>query len=761
LKLLALQLTHTKIQIIDTSNEKKWIIEIKNSDDNCILFGGVIWSDHGGNSQDLIIVTLKGLELYKISSLRSQCKLSRTVPLEKGVSGFGKFWYEPNNRMILLASNQLPTPIKTKRFSISSNTNSNLNKLKHLQATNPSQYPLGNEMLLMNGYFFCSEKADNFPKLELPPPEKIPSFELGPGITGDDILLATLYGRLCCLVYYKNPSINQGFISVILLTRTSIVRSRSLALGSISTAEVAIKISVADNLIVCHLPQFNYSLIFDVKNSTSLLNNRDSSSNRDSNNNNSIIINNNNNSSSSSSSKNKDVDSSTPDRMEPISTCSRMYIIDKDNGKQASINSKDNIRDSFCNNNMRDSFCDSSPTNNHLIDDDWDDSVGVSAHPHSPILPLEINRTINNNVVNEKDKVILNNKLETDSLFDYKLIIQGQWEFLPPHWLWDKKLNKIWKINYELKRTSNLINDINAVILFLSRRGRIFPLLKSVTYNRYLHGDSSDGGVLVIGIEAKQLIFERIMSVLENGNGYSQLESIFKQIVQPYVNEHNRMLTIIESRNQINESPNDNYTSNDAGTIDSKKNDNTLRNRFREIMGYEAVSVPTPIIVTDGNMDNSSDNNKSNSKDRVYFPNNTNSDMLISSTSTPSLVGNILLQKYDLESLEPAHTLHLFLPDISNVGGRICIRRFSSISELNNNNLNDNDNIKNEVKLKKMNSSPVPLSTRRDIHGNLVITQTETLSHIWLPFILSSISSGSSLDYASWALTSYIAAYRR
>lgn len=36
-------------------------------DDSCsILPGGVLWSDHGGNSQDLVIVTERGVDMYKV-----------------------------------------------------------------------------------------------------------------------------------------------------------------------------------------------------------------------------------------------------------------------------------------------------------------------------------------------------------------------------------------------------------------------------------------------------------------------------------------------------------------------------------------------------------------------------------------------------------------------------------------------------------------------------------------------------------------------
>ena len=99
-RILAIQPSLVHIIVLVLKSRRQWSITIKASNDidkaNRILTDGVIWSEHGGNSQDLIIVTIKGLELYKISSSRGQCKLSRTIPMH-----CYSFWYEPNDRDIL------------------------------------------------------------------------------------------------------------------------------------------------------------------------------------------------------------------------------------------------------------------------------------------------------------------------------------------------------------------------------------------------------------------------------------------------------------------------------------------------------------------------------------------------------------------------------------------------------------------------------------------------------------------------------------
>lgn len=174
---ISLQISPTKLVVIGITSKKRWNIDIKYPEDNFILGDGLIWSEHGGNSQDLIIVTFRGLELYKISASRGQCKLSRIMAHNEGVA---YFWYEPNHRMILLAS---PTKLygnNTTSAIISASAAAGVSFAgnKKNKSLKISLSDSNNELLKMNGYFFRSEISD-IPKLELPPPEKVPSFDLG------------------------------------------------------------------------------------------------------------------------------------------------------------------------------------------------------------------------------------------------------------------------------------------------------------------------------------------------------------------------------------------------------------------------------------------------------------------------------------------------------------------------------------------------------------------------------------------------------
>eukprot|EP01038_Epipyxis_sp_PR26KG_P005597 gene5597-7725_t len=228
-QLLAIQQSLTSVVIIDISTRKKWTVEIKYSNENVILSQGILWSEHGGKSQDLIIITTRGLELYKVSSVRNQCKLSRVIS-QPSIN----FWYEPNYRMILLCSFQ-------KNAAMKGNIKTG-------------------EVLLMDGYFFKMGKS-SIPLLELPPPDKSPRFELGPGVQCDDITLLGLYEKLCCLVHYPGER-GISNITIYYVTKTSVERAQRL---SINLPFNRLYLSVDDNLLICHSIKSKLSYIFDIR----------------------------------------------------------------------------------------------------------------------------------------------------------------------------------------------------------------------------------------------------------------------------------------------------------------------------------------------------------------------------------------------------------------------------------------------------------------------------------------------------------------
>ena len=96
-ELIALQLSKKDVIVISIKNTERWNLAIKQPDTNSIVSPGIVWSDHGGKSQDLVILTERGLELYKVSIVRGQCKLSRAMAQRAT-----RYLYEPVHRALLL-----------------------------------------------------------------------------------------------------------------------------------------------------------------------------------------------------------------------------------------------------------------------------------------------------------------------------------------------------------------------------------------------------------------------------------------------------------------------------------------------------------------------------------------------------------------------------------------------------------------------------------------------------------------------------------
>jgi hypothetical protein len=216
-QLLAIQHSKTSIYVLDTIGGRKWRVDIKGFSGNEILPNGIIWSEHGGNSQDLVIVTSRGLELHKVSTARGQCKLSRSISIKTHF-----FWYEPNFRTILVA------------------------------------FTTHNYSLEITGFFLRYDMSD-MPRLELPPPDRMPAFTLGGGAGPQDVKLLTLYGKLYCAVRYSEPA--GDILSLYHITKAKAERAYNFPLHMNSD----IMLSVTDNLLCCHCLHYNVSLLLDLK----------------------------------------------------------------------------------------------------------------------------------------------------------------------------------------------------------------------------------------------------------------------------------------------------------------------------------------------------------------------------------------------------------------------------------------------------------------------------------------------------------------
>ena len=265
-ELLAIQFTETQLSVIELKTNMRWAIEIKSSYDNRILDGGLVWSQHGGGSEDLIIVAVRGAEMYKISSKRNQCKLSRV--LNQGHQYHAHFWYEPNHRVLLMAS-----PIKgldVVNSSVGGFLGFFSNHSKAAEQRKMLLQDLG--QIALGGYFLRTDKDNTLPKLELPPPDKTPAFEVGPRVRRADVELAAIYDEVYCVVHSRRgPDYYlEGNVKLFRLAKDSVTHTHTLMLQHSSPRTsyqphcTVFSFSVTDNLLLVHCKRDMCTAVFDI-----------------------------------------------------------------------------------------------------------------------------------------------------------------------------------------------------------------------------------------------------------------------------------------------------------------------------------------------------------------------------------------------------------------------------------------------------------------------------------------------------------------
>jgi hypothetical protein len=197
---LALQFTDTIIRIVPCSEKtafhKQWTLDLstgtpptmvsagdalaQNSSKlelgqthTSILPGGIIWSEHGGNSQDLVVVTNHSVLCYKVSLQRKSMSATHAFshPLASAV------WWDPRSRAILVGSHSTSTPtdliMRAFFLHFPPTPTSSVNKLRPF-------------------------------RLELPPPDRIDPFAVGQfrtvsPVSVEDIVVINMYGDPYCV----------------------------------------------------------------------------------------------------------------------------------------------------------------------------------------------------------------------------------------------------------------------------------------------------------------------------------------------------------------------------------------------------------------------------------------------------------------------------------------------------------------------------------------------------------------------------------
>lgn len=205
---LAIQTSDIEVQVIHRLTREAYWVLCKTKGGNRILADGVQWNTHSsaaGSSQDLFLVTKRGIEQYRVSPKRRSCRLHRTMSVH-----IHAHWYAPSHGVMLVNTGQRGNEIVP--FLLHG---SNVEKLPHVVFSSP--------------------------------------------VRQQDLYLAPMYDTLYAV--YSDMRTSKLLLYVIGRPKVSCVRSLNLMLPP----GTALQFSVVDNLLVCHSLDFNVSLFFDVQ----------------------------------------------------------------------------------------------------------------------------------------------------------------------------------------------------------------------------------------------------------------------------------------------------------------------------------------------------------------------------------------------------------------------------------------------------------------------------------------------------------------
>ena len=467
-QLLAVQTTVKIALVFDLKTKQHWKISIKNIAGNQILPEGLIWSEHGGNSQDLCLLTSKGVELHKISSGRGQCKLSRSI-----MQSTQFFCYEPNFRALLLGCTTRDNTIE------------------------------------ITGLFLRYDISDA-PRLELPPPDKMPVFRLGEGASSKDLQLIVLYGTLYLAVHYCDSNNTADSLALYDLSRGQNRITQKYKYPLFMADDISI--SVTDNLLCCHCLRNQLTFLLDVRQSESR----------------STIIEGAQMSLGASTLVIEDdmlgYDKGSPDRhnnaspesMLTASFTSPVQQMLKGEGsgrgeKPPISNSQQSVVQSM----------DNTSSGAKELDTIFINAIFGNSHA-----AVKFARDNDMCLCPDKEQKLRGSLRHVEEPYS------RVWLFLTPNWVWDPTSNCIWKIKCNLSAVVNTVQNAEKTIHFLSARGLPIEAPRPV-YDT----DSEEDGM-----EAKTLLFYTIFRGIVDNSSDIWFYNLFSEIAANYAVEFHQSI---------------------------------------------------------------------------------------------------------------------------------------------------------------------------------------------------------------------------
>jgi hypothetical protein len=373
----------------------------------------------------------------------------------------------------------------------------------------------------------------------------------------------------------------------------------------------------------------------------------------------------------------------------------------------------------------------------------------------------------------------------------YPFYSANVYDWYPNQWGYDRDSKVIWKISTNFQSIIDLIEDYREKALFLLRRGRYFLTRNQLTAylpNNQPPGASNAASLLsTFGIldseHSKYSILRLIYESLEEHIDETAVNAMFFSLNQAYVIENNRSLLNKYSRNIALEQV-------DLDLIDELKIKFQVNVDSNNLFIGPSSNPSTVGSGVGGTVGDHSPNNPNNANGN--FPaGNTNSSarppMLSSmrklslsekmfnraavqrqqsvANTAPNIMfliehqgvsnggsANTDLEQLELYGQELSQSSQTFLSDISKIAIRVKeqlkYKNAATKAEASP------SIAANKIKIFESNIEPVALTLRRNERGDLILTQSEILSYIWIPLLLS--SEDADFFYLERILTNYI-----
>jgi hypothetical protein len=282
--LLALQTSPTTlhIHVVGGSRSDPWVLDIGSDNtaavSHSVLAGGVIWSDHGGNSQDLCIVSTRGIDMYvHVRAQRGGCEriTSKEEAGSRGGCASPRYKRPPQtNTPFVLAARSARSA--RRRYKVSPTRNQLAAVRSYKYRTLAFHYEPQSRALVIAGglqgdelrtFFLTKSLSDSVkPRLELPPPKRLQKFTVAKQqkeahVRASDFALVSLYGRpYCCDIQPDQSKLDLYLLDPSNLSSPPpLVRSFRLYTPGPTT------VSVVDSVLLVHSAETTLSFLYDLK----------------------------------------------------------------------------------------------------------------------------------------------------------------------------------------------------------------------------------------------------------------------------------------------------------------------------------------------------------------------------------------------------------------------------------------------------------------------------------------------------------------